>query len=374
MKNKIFIQAILVVLLACWHGTLYADEAYNLPFYQYFTGEFFKGKTEILVKKYQLNDKEMVKLAYLPLMNVIITTTNQPDSAAILSDTLHDYLALMADANPSIELVPLEMSIKVAQVLRGCDDFITSSEKVLMIKKLVEPMKVDVIVTGRYLEKTEDNTIKVKFIVVSINNKEIMEKVLVFKREQLICDSHQKDASKVLCQNIYKELVPTIDAIIFGSDNSDNKVGILSFSKLTSDGVKKKIGRYYNGLESEFLSTLKEKGFSIELTEYPNIQQPFTYDEMNAPPFDIDPDDFATPEQVLLNISKNQGLDKIIFGHLEEVSDFLYLVVRVYSRADNEITSVQPIQKIKIEELEVKRIEIAFNEMAMKIAELLAQN
>jgi hypothetical protein len=374
MKNKIFIQAILVVLLACWHGTLYADEAYNLPFYQYFTGEFFKGKTERLVKKYQLNDKEMVKLAYLPLMNVIITTTNQPDSAAILSDTLHDYLALMADANPSIELVPLEMSIKVAQVLRGCDDFITSSEKVLMIKKLVEPMKVDVIVTGRYLEKTEDNTIKVKFIVVSINNKEIMEKVLVFKREQLICDSHQKDASKVLCQNIYKELVPTIDAIIFGSDNSDNKVGILSFSKLTSDGVKKKIGRYYNGLESEFLSTLKEKGFSIELTEYPNIQQPFTYDEMNAPPFDIDPDDFATPEQVLLNISKNQGLDKIIFGHLEEVSDFLYLVVRVYSRADNEITSVQPIQKIKIEELEVKRIEIAFNEMAMKIAELLAQN
>ncbi len=364
-----FIQAILVVLLAYWHGTLYAEEVCHLPFYQYLTGEFFKGKTERFVKKYQHNDKEMVKVAYLPLMNVIITTTNQPDSATLLNDALHNYLAVMADANPSIELIPLEMSIKVAQILRGCDDFITSTEKVQMLEKSIKPMKVDVIVTGRYLEKTEDNTIKVKFIVVSINNKKIMEKVFVFKREQLICDSHQNDAPKVLCQDVYKKLVPAIDANIFGSDN---KVGILPFSKLTSAEVKKKIGKYYNDLESEFLSTLK--GFSIELTEYQNIQQPFTYDEMNAPPFDIDPDDFATPEQILLNISENQRLDKIIFGHLEEVSDFIYIVARVYSRADNEITSVQPIQKIKIEELKVKRIEIALNELAMKIANMLAQN
>ena len=325
-----FIHTILVVLLICWHGTLYAEEASDLSFYQYLTGEFFKGKTEILVKKYQLDDKEMVKMAYLPLMNAIGTVPNQPESLALLSGTLHNYLALMADANPSIELVlPSAMiSSTIPKILRDCDDFITSSEKVQMLEKLIEPMKVDVIVTGRYLEKTKDNTIKVKFIVFSLKNKTIMEKGLVFKREQLICSSHH--ASKVLCQDVYKELVPAIDAIIFGSDN---KVGILSFSKLTSDGVKKGIGKYYSSLESEFISTLKEKGFSINLTAYPNFQQPFTDDEMNAPPFDIDPDDFATPEQVLLNISENQGLDKIIFGHLEEVSDFLYLIARVYSRA-----------------------------------------
>jgi len=106
--------------------------------------------------------------------------------------------------------------------------------------------------------------------------------------------------------------------------------------------------------------------------KYPDTQLPLTYDEMVAPFFDIDPEDFVTPEQVLFEICETHRFDKLIFGHLEEVSGFLYLVARIYSKADNQITLVQPVQTIKIEALELKWVEAAIEQLALKIVSIRA--
>ena len=110
----------------------------------------------------------------------------------------------------------------------------------------------------------------------------------------------------------------------------------------------------------------------VELVKYPSTQPPLTYDEMVAPDFDIDPDDFTTPEQILSKICENHQFDKIIFGHLEEVSGSLYLVARIYSKANNQITLVQPVQTIKIEELEVKQLEAILEQLALKMVSMMA--
>jgi len=115
------------------------------------------------------------------------------------------------------------------------------------------------------------------------------------------------------------------------------KIGILPFSKFVSESVRAKIGVYYKDIERELVNILQKKGVSVTLIQYPADQEPFTYEEMEAPSFDIDADDFATPEQILSEISSQGEFDKVIFGHLEEISDSLYLVVRVYSKADSRV-------------------------------------
>jgi len=146
---------------------------------------------------------------------------------------------------------------------------------------------------------------------------------------------------------------------VAGAEETD-KIGILPFSKLVSDTVKAKIGKYYNEgeVEKTLVDALQNKGIVVNQIEYPNGQQPFTYDEIGAPRFDIDSGDFATPEQILNDIASHQKFDKIIFGHLEEVSDALYFVARVYSKNGDTIASA-PEQKIQITQFKSKKIGIA---------------
>ncbi|KHD06539.1 hypothetical protein PN36_08825 [Candidatus Thiomargarita nelsonii] len=151
-----------------------------------------------------------------------------------------------------------------------------------------------------------------------------------------------------------------------------NQIGILPFSKLVSSAVDKKIGPSYL-MEKKLATALKKKGVKgIKSVKYPNGQAPFTYEEMEAPAFEIDADDFATPEQILSEIASTHGLDKVIFGHLEEVSDSLYLVVRVYSRSSNTITSLEE-QEIKTTGLKsANKVTGAINKLAGDVQNKLA--
>lgn len=150
----------------------------------------------------------------------------------------------------------------------------------------------------------------------------------------------------------------------------NSKIGILPFSKLVSDNVQTQIGKYYNSFENEIANVLQAKGINVTHTSYPSSQQAFTYEGMEAPAFEIDPDDFATPEQILSKISKSAGLNNIIFGHLEEVSDSLYLVARVYSSTDNKIKSM-PIQKINIATVTSQKVITKINQLATDIVRLI---
>lgn len=151
---------------------------------------------------------------------------------------------------------------------------------------------------------------------------------------------------------------------------ASDDIGLLPFSRLASDSVKKQVGPYYQppALEDALITALKNEGISAKLTKYPASQQPFTYDEIDAPQFDIDADDFATPEQILGDIASNQGFKQIIFGHIEEVSDDLYLVVRIYSASD--IRSAEE-QKINLKSLTPKEVEKALHQLAVKIKKIL---
>lgn len=399
MKNKYLI--IIVVLLTGWNSILYA-ETYNFPFYQYLVDQFFQDKTENFIKKYQTEDnKGTVQAAYLPLTDALTiqTPAEQSESMVIFNKALSDYLAVITESTPSIKRVSIKKDkyAIIAKILVIDNDLITPIEKIQRLKTLIKS-KLDVIITGHYLEKPEDKTLKVRLTVVSTKRQSIEKQVIIFNTDKFICSISQDD--KALCRNAYKKMITAINGIIFEKEDNDSaanitpsatvvdendndtsqttsnlideNIGILPFSRLASTSVQNKIGNYYYDLENEFINTFKQKEFLVKLVEYPENQQRFTYEGMTAPPFDIDPDDFATPEQILLNICENNNLDKVIFGHLEEISDSLYLVARVYSKSNHQIMSVQPIDKILINELKIEDIKIALNKLTMKIIELLA--
>lgn len=151
------------------------------------------------------------------------------------------------------------------------------------------------------------------------------------------------------------------------------KVGILLFSRLASEPVTKQIKKYYQKkeLEKALVDALQKEGIDdIKQVTYSKGQQPFTYDEIGAPRFDIDLGDFATPEQILNDIASQQKFDKIIFGHLEEVSDALYLVARVYSKKGDTIASA-PEQKIKIKKINPAEVKTAIRQLVVEIAKIL---
>lgn len=371
---KILTQLFLIVLVANWHSIVYAsDEFYNPSLQQYLVSEFFKDKTDKLVEKYQSdsNGDQTLDVAYLPLMSVV-TTPEQPESIAILNEALYAYLTSMAGESASIDLTKQEEHHTIAQILLICDDFLmTQADKIQRIEALIEP--VDVIVTGYYLD--EDETLKVKLWVVSTIHKRIEGKGIIFQKDNLICS----DSPKRLCKEAYKEMVTTINAVLLGEHSEtsivgesliDKKVGILPFSKLMSDSVKKKIGKYFDELELSFVNNFKKKGILVSLAEYPKAQEPFTYEEMTAPPFEIDPEDFATPEQILADICEAQAFETVIFGHFEEISDGLLIVARVYSKSEARITSV-PVQKIRLKKLEVDGVETAIEILAVNIVDLI---
>ncbi|KHD06540.1 hypothetical protein PN36_08830 [Candidatus Thiomargarita nelsonii] len=358
---KILTPLFLIVLVAYWHSIVYASDDPSL--HQYLVSEFFKDKTDKLLEKYQSDGKGTLDVAYLPLMSVV-GTPEQPESIAILNEALYAYLTSMAGESASIDLTKQEEHHTIAQILLICDDFLmTQADKIQRIEALIEP--VDVIVTGYYLD--EDDTLKVKIFVVSTIHKRIEGKGIIFQKDNLICS----DSPKRLCKEAYKEMVTTINAVILGESLTDKKVGILPFSKLMSDSVKKKIGKYSDELELSFVNNFKKKGILVSLAEYPKAQEPFTYEEMTAPPFEIDPEDFATPEQILADISQDQAFDTVIFGHFEEVSDALLIIARVYSKSEGKITSVQPVQQIKLKKLEVDRVKTAIEVLAVKIVDLI---
>ena len=151
---------------------------------------------------------------------------------------------------------------------------------------------------------------------------------------------------------------------------SNEQIGLLfPFSKLVSGPLKTKMGQYYDGFETELVSALQKQGVVVTQIQYPPNQQPFTYDEMNAPTFSIDPDDFTSPTQVLKTIS-SPGFSKIIFGHVEEISGSLYLVARIYSIANNKISSALT-QKINTATLTSAKVNTKLNQLATEIAELV---
>ena len=149
---------------------------------------------------------------------------------------------------------------------------------------------------------------------------------------------------------------------------NNERIGILPFSVLISDDVKIKISQYYN-IENQFMDLLKKNGINVKPIEYPSDQQPFTYEEMNAPAFEIDADDFATPEQILKGISSREGFSQIVFGHVEEISDSLYLVARVYSNADNQIKTTN--KKIRITNLTATSINTKISTLANDVANFI---
>jgi hypothetical protein len=155
-------------------------------------------------------------------------------------------------------------------------------------------------------------------------------------------------------------------------DGNTDEVGILPFSRLVSDAVKAKIGKYYEKgeVEKALVDALQKEGISVKQVTYSKGQQPFTYDEIGAPRFDIDAGDFATPEQILNDVASQQKFDKIIFGHLEEMSDALYIVVRVYSKKGDTIASA-PEQKIKITQLKPADVKTAISQLVVEIAKIL---
>jgi len=407
MKNQILIQILLTILFASWHSIAYADTTLvekncNQPLYQYLLGEFFQGKTESFLQKYQPVDKDTVGLSYLPLRNVIETDVpSSNESITIFNQALSDYLAIIVGQISALKQLTPPTNSKLSQlnqILGIGDDFITSREKIQRIEKLFELTKPDVIVTGHYLEKAEDNTIKVKLIVVSIHNKRIEKRILVVQPEKSICAAGSQHTDKVLCPAFYQEMVTAINTIFFnqkkkvntpiskkqGNPNisktifdkkdqipkpkniSSGKIGLLPFSRLTSEKVKNQLGKYYEELEQVLSERLSKKELSVESATYPATQQPFTYEEMTAPLFEIDPEDFATPEQILQDIGQDQTFDKIIFGHLEEISDSVYFVARVFNLKQKKIISA-PLQKIKITELEADKIESAIDKLASEI-------
>lgn len=147
--------------------------------------------------------------------------------------------------------------------------------------------------------------------------------------------------------------------------DGDDKIGIFPFSRLASANVQTQIGDYYkkSKLENALAAALKKEGISVKNVD-PQGQLPFTYEGINAPQFDIDADDFATPEQILGEIASQQGFSKIIFGHLEEISDSLFLVVRVYFVSLN---------KIQTTELSIKLKNITSEEVGKSIDELAGE-
>ncbi|RKZ73864.1 MAG: hypothetical protein DRQ57_12930 [Gammaproteobacteria bacterium] len=152
---------------------------------------------------------------------------------------------------------------------------------------------------------------------------------------------------------------------------NNERIGILPFSVLISDDVKIKISQYYNNqIENELIKLLKKNGIvNVIPIHYPHGQQPFTYEEMNAPAFEIDADDFATPEQILKGISSRKGFSQIVFGHVEEISDSLYLVARVYSNADNQIKTTN--KKIRITNLTADGINTKISTLANDVANFI---
>ena len=183
---------------------------------------------------------------------------------------------------------------------------------------------------------------KLSPISTSISNRltsaEVKQKIndLATKVVELISSqsvSNENDTEK-------HETVPEV-----GSNEKTDDVGILPFSKLVSDNVKMVMDNYYNNFENELINALQTENIFVTAVKYPSGQQPFSYEEMEAPIFEIDADDFATPEQLLAGISSTLGFT--IFGHVEEISDSLYLVARVYLKADNKVRTM-PIQKISI--------------------------
>jgi len=305
MMRQTLVQIIVVVLLTAWQGILYAEETGHLPLCQYLMGEFFKDKTDKFVGKYQPDDgKETVEVAYLPLRNVL-TPADEPTSEpmAIFNSVLYDYLTVIAKESSFLKLsaAPDNPQIKnksalIAQILVICDALIAPMEKIQRLEKLIEP-KVEVIITGHYLEKPEDHAIKVRLIVVSMPQQRIENKLIDFQSDKFICGHN---AQKVLCPEVYKQMVTTLNAIIFdeefskasptasdvtlnetpANDNGnktpqptsclDNEnLGVLPFSRLASQQVQNQIGGYYDDrrlqLENELINTLKKKYFWLSL-------------------------------------------------------------------------------------------------------------
>jgi len=166
--------------------------------------------------------------------------------------------------------------------------------------------------------------------------------------------------SLISCTPTIKE--PPITPIDFPTTHST--IGLLPFSKLASDNIKTAIGnQYYTYFETELFNSLKNKGLVVKLIQYPPNQEPFTYEEMEAPAFEIDPEDFAAPEQILAEIAK-LGFNQLIFGHLEEISDALYLVARIYSDGKIE-PSIS--QQISITSLTPTNINVQIDKLATGI-------
>jgi len=158
-----------------------------------------------------------------------------------------------------------------------------------------------------------------------------------------------------------------VGPLSYSAADEANKIGILPFSKLVSSAVENEIGI---SLKDELVTALNNQEVVVFETQFPAGQVPFTYEEMEAPAFEIDPDDFATPEQILSELSSQHGFDEVIFGHLEEVSDSLYLVVRVYSASSNKIILSQE-EKLKTTGLQSTQVAEAVERLAVVVKEMV---
>ncbi|OQW92867.1 MAG: hypothetical protein BWK78_00220 [Thiotrichaceae bacterium IS1] len=101
--------------------------------------------------------------------------------------------------------------------------------------------------------------------------------------------------------------------------------GVLPFSKIVSQQVKKKIDKKYTDLENEFVKLL---GSHFHLHQ---DSPPISRQEMELPDVTIEPVG-GKPEERLQKLATDKRWHGIIFGHLEEdlLENALYLIVRVY--------------------------------------------
>ncbi|OQW92872.1 MAG: hypothetical protein BWK78_00250 [Thiotrichaceae bacterium IS1] len=143
----------------------------------------------------------------------------QTEESDLINKAVVDGIGRASKANSSLKLNASGHEIKNTDANVNnliniiANPNVTPAEKMGKITKdMMEPNKVDVIVTGSYVDKGED--VVVKPIVIVRKDQKSTAKTLTFKKPQYICPDPVNPQKKALCSNAHEDIAKAVKDLL----------------------------------------------------------------------------------------------------------------------------------------------------------------
>jgi len=148
------------------------------------------------------------------------TIMAQTEAAELINQAVVDGMQLAKNTNANLEInhpghVIANTDANVNMLINIFWDVnLTKGEKIQkLISEMMDPNKVDAIVTGQYLEKQGD-IINVRPFVVSKSKKSIVSKNHIFDTTEFMCTDPQNSSIKILCQGAHEKIRDSVKELL----------------------------------------------------------------------------------------------------------------------------------------------------------------